>query len=138
MDLLYTKLHPPPVRVNQVARGRLLEKLDAALNQRLTLVCTPAGYGKTTLLSQWANHRPGPTGWVSLDRSDNDCVQFLRYLLAALQSIEPNIAALIPEMPQPPHPLAEPAVWMTLINAVAASAQEFVVILDDYHLVEAH
>jgi LuxR family transcriptional regulator, maltose regulon positive regulatory protein len=136
MDLLYTKLHPPPVREKQVVRMHLLEKLDGALNQRLTLVCAPAGYGKTTLLSQWIIRRAEPVGWVSLDRSDNDLTQFLRYFLAALQRVEPNISAQTPEMLQAPQPLTGLAVWMPLINEIAASAKEFVVVLDDYHEVE--
>lgn len=133
MDLLQTKLHPPPVREKQVARLHLLERLDAALNKRLTLVCAPAGYGKTTLLSQWVDRRKEPTGWISLDRSDNDLVQFLRYFLAALQRIDLNLGVPIQEMLQTPRPLPGTAVWMPLVNEIAESKQEFVVILDDYH-----
>jgi LuxR family maltose regulon positive regulatory protein len=136
MDLLYTKLHPPPVHRKQVARQHLLEKLDAALEKRLTLVCAPAGYGKTTLLSQWINCRAEPTGWVSLDRSDNDLAQFLRYFLAALQWIEPNTGAHIPEMFPTFQSLPGPVIWMPLVNEIAASEREFVVILDDYQEVE--
>jgi len=136
MDLLYTKLHPPPVREKQVVRLRLLERLDAALHQRLTLVCAPAGYGKTTLLSQWVYRLTGPAGWVSLDRSDNDLAQFLRYLLAAIQRIDPDVGVLIPKMLQPPRPLSVSAVWVVLINDLAASKKEFILILDDYQEVE--
>lgn len=134
--LLYTKLHPPPVRENQVVRLHLLEKIDAALKRRLTLVCAPAGYGKTTLLSQWVNRYAKPVAWVSLDRSDNDLAQFFRYFLAALQYVEASIGALIPAMLQAPQPLPGSAVWMPLINEVAASEKDFVVILDDYQEVE--
>ena len=97
MDLLYTKLHAPPVSEKQVVRLHLLERLDASLHQRLTLVCAPAGYGKTTLLSQWVNRRAEPVGWVSLDRDDNDLARFLHYFLTALQRIEPTVGAQIPE-----------------------------------------
>ena len=136
VDLLYTKLHPPPVREKQVDRRHLLEKLDAALNQRLTLVCAPAGYGKTTLLSQWVNHWEKPVGWVTLDHSDNDLVQFVRYFLAALQQVEPKVGEPIQDMLPALQPMSGTAVWMLLVNEIAASEREFVVILDDYHEVE--
>jgi LuxR family transcriptional regulator, maltose regulon positive regulatory protein len=137
IDLLSTKLHPPPSREKWVVRVRLLEKLNAALNHKLTLICAPAGYGKTTLLSQWIHHRNKPMGWVSLDRSDNDPVQFLRYILAAIQRIDPAVGMLIPGMLQPPQPSLSPAVWITLLNDVAASEKECLLILDDYQELEA-
>ncbi len=137
MDLLYTKLQPPPYQEKRVARPRLLEKLDASVNQKLTLICAPAGYGKTTLLSQWINRRTEPVGWVSLDRNDNDLAQFLRYFLTAIQRIDPAVGTLIPGILQPPQPLPNPAVWIGLINDLAASHKEFVIILDDYQEVEA-
>jgi LuxR family transcriptional regulator, maltose regulon positive regulatory protein len=135
-DLLYTKLHPPPYREKRVARTRLLEKLDAAANQRLTLVCAPAGYGKTTLLSQWIKRLNAPVGWLSLDGSDDDVIQFLRYFLTAIQQIDPTVGALIPEMLQPPRPLSGPAVLITLVNDIAASEKEFIIVLDDYQEVQ--
>jgi LuxR family maltose regulon positive regulatory protein len=135
-DLLSTKLQPPPVREKWVARMSLLLKLDAAVNHKLTLICAPAGYGKTTLLSQWNSRRGQAAGWLSLDGSDNDITQFLRYFLAAIQQIDPGVGALIPEMLRPPRPLAGQAVWITLINDLAASEKEFIIILDDYQEVE--
>ena len=105
MDLLQTKLHPPPARENRVVRRRLLHKLDAAAAQKLTLVCAPAGYGKTTLLSEWASRRPAPVGWLSTDRSDNDLAQFIHYFLAAIQRIDMAAGSLIPALLQPPKPL---------------------------------
>lgn len=136
MNLLYTKLKPPPIRDNQVVRWHLLAELDAALHQRLTLVCAPAGYGKTTLLSQWVNHHAEPVGWVSFDRNDNDLAQFLRYFLAALQHVEPTIGSLIPENLQAPRALPELALWISLINEITISEKQFVVILDDYQEVD--
>lgn len=136
VELLYTKLHPPPVREKQVVRMHLLEKLDTVLSQRLTLICAPAGYGKTTLLSQWIKRVAEPVAWVSLDHSNNHWTQFLQYLLAAIQQIEPEIGAQILAMTQAPIPLPVTAVWTPLINEIAASAKQFVVILDDYHEVE--
>jgi LuxR family maltose regulon positive regulatory protein len=136
MDLLYTKLHAPPVSEKQVVRLHLLERLDVSLHQRLTLVCAPAGYGKTTLLSQWVNRRAEPVGWVSLDCDDNDLARFLHYFLTALQRIEPTVGAQIPDMMQVIQPLHGAAVLMPFINDVAAAEKEFLVILDDYQEVE--
>ncbi len=85
-----------------MVRLRLLQKLNSLVNQKLTLICAPAGYGKTTLLSQWINLRNEPVGWLTLDGSDNDITQFLRYFLAAIQQIDPDVVALIPEMLLPP------------------------------------
>jgi len=137
IELLYTKLNPPPIRERLVARTRLFEKLDASLNQKLTLICAPAGYGKTTLLSQWINHRSEKIGWITLDNSDSDLAQFIQYFLAAIQCIDPNVGERIPEMLQPPQPLTGLSVWTALVNDLAVSEKEFVLILDDYHEVEA-
>ncbi len=137
MDLLHTKLRPPPLRAERVTRLHLLHRLDAALSHALTLLSAPAGYGKTTLLSQWVDRRPAPTGWLSFDRSDNDPAQFLRYLLAALQHIDPAAGALLPGMLQPPKPSPIPKILVALINDLAASHKEFVIILDDYQEIDA-
>jgi len=136
--LLVTKTRIPPLRKNLVIRQRLIQRLDDGIDQgcRLILICAPAGYGKTTLLSQWVSHLYKPVGWLSLNRADNDITQFLRYFLAAIQQIDPKVGAPIPEMLVPPRSLSDRAVWITLINDLAASEKSFTIILDDYQEVE--
>ena len=91
--LLTTKLYPPQVRSNIVARPRLDDRLNEGMGLKLTLVSAPAGFGKTTLLSDWMVHRDGqrPLAWISLEEADNDLSRFLSYLIAALQTIEADI-----------------------------------------------
>ncbi|MEW6504926.1 MAG: LuxR C-terminal-related transcriptional regulator [Chloroflexota bacterium] len=97
LPLLATKLHPPPLRVNAVRRPRLVEKLNRALQERcrLTLICAPAGYGKSTLAAEWLASLGDEVkfSWLSLEEDDNQPVRFLRYLLAALQSLDPSLPA---------------------------------------------
>jgi len=85
--LLTTKLHIPPVRPELVSRPRLIERLNEGLMRRLTLVSAPAGFGKTTLLSEWVHSCGRPVAWVSLDGDDNDLARFLAYFVAALQTL---------------------------------------------------
>ncbi len=90
--LLRTKLHIPPYRPELVPRPSLIERLDAGIQRKLTLVSAPAGFGKTTLLSEWAHRRSEstpslPIAWLSLDEDDNDPARFLAYLIAALETI---------------------------------------------------
>src|SRR5262249_48975367 len=92
--LVPTKLYAPPPHPNLVVRARLIERLDCGLRQErpLTLICAPAGFGKTTLASDWISrmHPTRSIAWISLDDRDNDPAQFLRYLIAALQQVEPT------------------------------------------------
>jgi len=96
-SLLQTKLYIPPIRPGLVSRPRLIERLNAGLHHKLTLVSAPAGFGKTTLVSEWVHevrahgHAPPHVTWLSLDEGDNDPARFLAYLIAALQTIEANI-----------------------------------------------
>jgi len=137
--LLATKLHIPATRPETVARPRLIQRLNAGLYRRLTLVSAPAGFGKTTLLSQWLERRNGAAAWLSLDEGDNDPARFLGYLVAALQTVNAGIgvgvqAALL--SPQPP-PLT--SLLAALINEIAAAPEAdapLVLVLDDYHLVQ--
>ena len=96
--LLTTKLHVPPLRAQLVERPRLVERLEEGLRlgHKLALMSAPAGFGKTTLVSEWQHSRRGmtpavPFTWLSLDERDNDPARFLAYLLAALQKIDPSI-----------------------------------------------
>lgn len=98
--LLSTKLYIPQPHRELVHRSRLMERLDAGLRGKLTLVSAPAGYGKTTLVSDWIQRRKGGVtppprvAWLSLDASDNDLARFFSYLIAALQQIDPASAPM--------------------------------------------
>ena len=88
--ILATKLYVPPPRPKAVLRNRLIERLNEGLsaNHKLTLISAPAGFGKTTLVSEWVAGCKRPVAWLSLDEGDNDPVDFLTYFVTALQSIE--------------------------------------------------
>ena len=132
-SLSLTKLHRPRVRGPAVFRPRLMQMLDSASN--LTLVIAPAGYGKTMLLSAWLDTHPLPSAWLSLDEHDNDLVAFVSYLVAAVRRLFPaacaETLALINGMTLPP--VAE--ISRSLSNELAAIQQEFVLVLDDYHVI---
>ena len=139
MPVLATKLFIPRLRPGAVARPRLVERLHEGLlsGRKLTLISAPAGFGKTTLLTEWIvdAQRRDPrlrVGWLSLDESDNDPSRFLTYLVSALQRADPAVGA---ETPTSPLTTFEPALT-ALINDVAQSAQEIILVLDDFHLIE--
>ena len=109
--LLATKLYLPPPRPNAVLRPRLIERLNAGLHRKLTLISAPAGFGKTTLVSAWVAGCERPAAWLSLDEGDSDPTRFLTYLVAALQTIAPTIGAGVVgalQSPQPPPAEVDP------------------------------
>ena len=132
-SLSLTKLNRPRVRGPAVFRPRLVQMLDSASN--LTLVIAPAGYGKTMLLSAWLDTHPMPSAWLSLDERDNDLVVFVSYLVAAVRTLFPaacaETLALISGMTLPPAAV----ISRSLSNELAAIQQEFVLVLDDYHVI---
>ena len=85
--MLLTKLHIPPAGNNVVHRSGLFEKLNSGLSRKLILVSARAGYGKTTLLSDWISQNKIPASWLSLDNSDNDPAVFLGYVISGIQNI---------------------------------------------------
>jgi LuxR family maltose regulon positive regulatory protein len=135
--LLTTKLYIPPVRPDLVSRPRLLRWLNKGLRQgrRLSLVSAPAGYGKTTLLSEWAATCGRLVAWLALDSGDNDPARFLAYLIAALQTIESGIGAGVLDRFQAPQPPPMEELLIALINQIDAISPSFVLVLDDYHLI---
>src|SRR5918995_5792141 len=90
--LLATKLHVPRPRREFMPRRRLLERLAEGMGRELVVVCTPAGFGKTTLLGDWARRMQRPVAWLSLDEGDNDPARFWRHAAAALDGVLPGIA----------------------------------------------
>ncbi len=105
--ILATKLYIPPLRPHVVSRPRLLERLNEGLQRKLTLIAAPAGFGKTTLVSEWVAGCQRPAAWLSLDAGENDPTRFLTYLVAALQTIAATIGEGVLgvlQSPQPPPP----------------------------------
>ena len=137
--LLTTKLYIPPLHPNLVLRPHLIDRLDEGLRQghRLTLISAPAGFGKTTLLSEWVGSQDRPIAWVSLDEGENDRARFLSYLVAALQTIEANIGQDALDMLLVPQPPPMEALLTALLNQINAMSSDFVLVLDDYHLITA-
>ena len=144
VPLLATKLHIPRVRPDYVPRPRLLDQLDQGLIGRLVLVSGPAGYGKTTLITQWLASRPYPVAWVSLDAGDNDPVRFLRYMVGALQTIIPRVGQMLQSLLQTPQLPPIESILTVLINALCGYHQQAddpadhtcILVLDDYHLID--
>jgi LuxR family maltose regulon positive regulatory protein len=111
-------------------------------NGKLTLVSAPAGFGKTTLVSEWVRAMGGATPpitvvWLSLDEGDNDPTRFLSYFVAALQTVEADIGKGALSALQSPQPPPTEALLTTLINEIAAVRERIVLVLDDFHIIEA-
>ena len=136
-SILATKLYIPPIRPELVSRPRLIEQLNAGLHRKLTLISAPAGFGKTTLLSEWVAGCERPVAWLSLDEGDNDLVCFLTYLVAALQTIESNVGKGVLAALQAPGPANVEPLLTTLLNEIAGLPDNSVLVLDDYHVIES-
>ncbi|MET4638169.1 LuxR C-terminal-related transcriptional regulator [Mycetocola sp. 2940] len=136
MPILATKLFVPPLRAEAVRRARLVQQLDEGLRsgRKLSLVSAPAGFGKTTLVSEWVaalgERTPhGRVAWLSLDSSDNDPIRFLGYLAAALR----DPAARPDAAPQ----ASVEAALTALINDLARTEQQVILVLDDFQTIES-
>jgi LuxR family maltose regulon positive regulatory protein len=149
-SILVTKLFIPTTRSELVLRPRLIEQLNEGLNRKLTLISAPAGFGKTTLVTEWLDQLRGDIhqdhqienkiAWLSLDEGDNDLVRFLTYFIAALNQIEEIEAAFgrgALSMLKSPQPPPTEVILTSLINEIASITVSMILVLDDYHTVES-
>lgn len=148
--LLQTKLYVPTPRPNLVSRPRLLERIDHGIKAgyKLILISAPAGFGKTTLLSDWIQQKdktgkqkaacsaPPKVIWLSLDEGDDDFSRWLAYFIAALQTIVPSIGDAALSLRQSPQPGSTDSLLAVLINEIVAIPDSFIFVLDDYHLIQ--
>ncbi|MFN2229033.1 MAG: LuxR C-terminal-related transcriptional regulator [Anaerolineae bacterium] len=140
--LVVTKLYIPPSRPNLVARPRLLAHLDEGLNagRRLALLSAPAGFGKTTLITEWVCATAREIAWLSLDEGDNDPLHFLAYLIAALQQADGRIGHSIQSLLQPAgltqtNTTSLQRLIAPLVTDIAGAGTPLVLVLDDYHFI---
>lgn len=158
-SILQTKLYRPPQRPFVISRPHLLARLDDQPGGRVTLLSAPAGFGKTTLISEWASRKdedrrmkaepqslvlspqPSPIAWLSLDESDNDLARFWRYVLAALQQLCPTIGKSAEPLLATLKPAGdtEPLISTLINDLTAATSPEtpFHLALDDYHFIQS-
>ena len=137
--LLETKLHVPRRRQGLVARPRLIDLLCRGAEAALTLVSAPAGFGKTSLLADWlaaASADGRAAAWLSLDQRDNDPALFWNYLVAALKTAVAGLGGSAPSLLETPQPPME-VVLATLLNDLSAISNDVVMVLDDYHVIDA-
>ena len=139
VQILSTKLFIPSTRLELVSRPRLIERLNHGLRgtSGVTLISAPAGFGKTTLVSEWVTGSGRPAAWLSLDEGDNDPSRFLAYLVTALQSIAAHIGQGVLTVLQVPQPPPIDSVLTTLLNEITTLPDHFILVLDDYHVIES-
>jgi LuxR family transcriptional regulator, maltose regulon positive regulatory protein len=135
--ILATKLYVPPPSPQVVLRPHLMEWLNTGLHRKLTLISAPAGFGKTTLLGAWVASLDRKAAWLSLDAGDSDAPGFLTYLVAAVQTVAPGIGAGVLEVLQSPQPPPTAPLLTALLNEITTLPDPFVLVLDDYHVLEA-
>ena len=141
--ILVTKLFIPTTRQQLVSRPHLIEQLNQGLDRKLTLVSAPAGFGKTTLVCHWLQNfqenQAIKVAWLSLDEEDNDPNRFLTYFISALNKAsnsENPVGAGALSILQSSQPPGATDILAMLINELAESDDRFVLVLDDYHLIE--
>jgi LuxR family transcriptional regulator, maltose regulon positive regulatory protein len=144
VPILATKLFMPPPRRQSVQRPRLIARLNEGLGpgRSLTLVSASAGFGKTTLLSEWidASLRRNPrlgAAWLSLDEGDSDPSRFLLYLVAALRSVDPSCGADATAALQTPKPPSAESILLDIVNEIDGLARDLILVLDDYHAIDS-
>ncbi len=148
--LLQTKLHRPRLPKDLVNRTRLIELLNHNIDRPLILVCAPAGFGKSTLISNWLKHQASdqagpaadlPAAWLSLDENDSDLNLFLSYFIAALRTIFDDACEQTLALLQAPQQPPLDVLYTTFSNELEGLPKEFILVLDDYqslHGVEVH
>ncbi|MBN1666946.1 MAG: hypothetical protein JW862_07645 [Anaerolineales bacterium] len=136
---LVTKTQIPPLQPGLVLRPHLIQRLNAGLDGKLTLISASTGFGKTTLANAWVQGSERPAAWLTLDELDNDPLRFLTYLVRAIQTIQPRFGAalletLVTASPQDFDPL--PVKFLeALVTETAAIQTSFLLVLDDYHII---
>jgi LuxR family maltose regulon positive regulatory protein len=141
--LLETKFYVPRSGRGLVPRPRLIERLDRGTASKLTLVSAPAGFGKTTLLTEWLAAGPAApaddrrVAWLSLDRADNDPASFWTYVIAALRTVASGAGESALPLLQAPQPPPIETVLTVLLNELGTIAADIVLVLDDYHVIDA-
>ena len=136
--LLATKFFAPPRPAPDISRPILSKRLDEGLARKLTLVCAAAGFGKSTLISQWAQDCIYPSAWLSLDVDDRDPRRFLEYLVASLEVISQTVGAGLAAMLRSSPPASTETVLTLLVNQLSNVPGKLVLVLDDYHLAASH
>lgn len=150
-EILATKLYIPPPPPKTVLRPRLIQRLNEVLHRKLAIISAPAGFGKTTLVSEWITGRSQQcepevcVAWLSLDERDSDPIRFLTYIVAAFRTIVPNKGEGVLAALQSPQPPPIESILTALINEINTLQSHrstdtkagFVLVLDDYHLIEA-
>jgi LuxR family maltose regulon positive regulatory protein len=131
--LLNTKLHIPKLPLQHISRPRPLALLGQGMLRATTLISTPAGYGKTTLLAEWASTTTRPVVWISLEASENKPSLFLTYLIEALQLKHPDIEKALSYRSLEQAKLHD--IMVNLLNCLATIPQETTIILDNYHVI---
>ncbi|RIK29031.1 MAG: helix-turn-helix transcriptional regulator [Anaerolineae bacterium] len=139
IPILATKLYIPPPPPKLVARSRLVKQLTDGLSSghKLTIVSAPAGFGKSTLVSEWVVNCGRQVAWLSLDENDNDPTRFLIYVICSLQTISPNLGANILDTLQSPQIPPIDSILTALLNEISDIPDAFILVLDDYHLTDA-
>jgi LuxR family transcriptional regulator, maltose regulon positive regulatory protein len=136
--MLHTKTTPPVSRMNQVTRQRLVDLIEQGIQGKLTLISAPAGFGKTTILSQWIRQTAYTTAWLSLDELDNDSVRFWRYVSKGLANALPTATGnRIEQLAHTLPSLSINTFLDALINELHTANQPTALLLDDYHIIEA-
>src|SRR4030065_615641 len=136
-SILATKLYAPPPRPKVVRRPHLIERLNECLSSgcKLPLISAPAGFGKTTLISEWLAGSKRPVAWLSLDEGDSDPTRFLTYLVAAVQTIAKNIGGGGWGVLQSHLLPSTESILAALINEITTISHGFILVLDDYHVI---
>jgi LuxR family maltose regulon positive regulatory protein len=137
LPVLKTKLNVPPRRKNTISRPTLVACIEEGIAQahKLVLLSAPAGFGKSTLLSEWAAQTKLSVAWLSLDEGDNDITRFITYLIASLRSVFPDIGIAALDLQRSPQPPPVETVLILLINELVGQDVRTALVLDDYHLI---
>ena len=132
--MLQTKLHRPPLSLEHVFRFRLIDELNKNIYKPFSLVCAPAGYGKSMLVSSWIEESKHPSAWLSLSDDENDYRTSL-FLIASIQKVFPGKLDKTESLVNAPELPSNKLIAHTLINELDQIQENYIVILDDYHLI---
>jgi LuxR family maltose regulon positive regulatory protein len=135
--LLRTKFHTPQVRSDWVRRPHLEKRLKQGLDRKLTLVSAPAGFGKSSLVASALTETDRHVTWLSLDEGDNDPVRFWTYVIAAIQAVERGVGDEARQIITSPQLRRTDPAIISLLNEISELADDLVLVLDDYHVIEA-